>query len=150
MRNFAGASFFRLFELLLGSSNRGLKRSRWTHGGVEFERERHSMTGPQHGLAVEIFTLRRPGRHGWSLLVVKEYWWAGEDSKAIKSLRWARPTGGRRADILNWLRAQEATFGNRPFVGATDASDNDAAEELIPIDDAGVAGATHNQPRSRR
>ena len=74
MKSFAHPSFFRLFDLLLSLTNPGLKRSHWTHDGVQFERERHSVTGPRHGLAIEIFTLTRSGRHGWSLMVVKEYW----------------------------------------------------------------------------
>jgi hypothetical protein len=107
VKNIGDPSFFRLFDLLTSLTNRGLTRSCWTHDGVEFERERHSVTGPKHGLAIEIFTLTRPGRHGWSLIVVKEYWWAGEESKALKNLRWARPIGGQRNDIVSWLRAQE-------------------------------------------
>jgi hypothetical protein len=41
-------------------------------------------------------------------MVVKEYWWIGEDSKDTKALRWARPTSGRRNDIIAWFREQEA------------------------------------------
>ena len=111
MKSFAHPSFFRLFDLLLSLTNPGLKRSHWTHDGVEFERDRHSATGPKHGLTIEIFTLTRPGRHGWSLMVTKEYWWVGEESKALKNLRWARPTGGQRSEILAWLRSQEAHVG---------------------------------------
>jgi len=111
MKSFGQPSFFRLFDLLVSVTNPGLKRSLWTHDGVEFQRERHSFTGPRHGLVVEIFTLTRSGRRGWSLMVIKEYWWAGEESKALKNLRWARPTSGQRADILAWLRAQDAKIG---------------------------------------
>jgi hypothetical protein len=113
VKNFVQPSFFRLFDLLLALSNPGLKQSHWAHDGVEFERERHSVMGPRHGLAIEIFTLTRPGRHGWSLMVTKEYWWAGEESRALKNLRWARPINGTRSDILSWLRAQEATIGHQ-------------------------------------
>src|SRR5262249_30598283 len=108
MKSFASPSFFRLFDLLLGATDPGLKRSRWTFDGVEFERERPSVMGPKHGLALEIFTMTRAGGRGWTLMVTKEYWWAGEEGKALKTLRWARPTSGRRADILSWLQAQEA------------------------------------------
>ena len=111
MKSLAHPSFFRLFDLLLSLTNPGLKRSHWTHDGVDFERERHSVMGPKHGLAIEIFTLQHPGRRGWSLMVTKEYWWAGEESKALKNLRWARPVSGQRADILSWLRVQEAKIG---------------------------------------
>jgi hypothetical protein len=116
MKNFAHPSFFRLFDLLLSLTNPRLERSRWTHDGVEFERERHSVTGPKHGLVIEIFTLTRSGRRGWSLMVIKEYWWAGEENKALKNLRWARPISGRRDDILVWLRTQEAKIGHRDFL----------------------------------
>jgi hypothetical protein len=132
VKNFAQPSFFQLFDLLVGLTNRGLKRSHWTHEGVEFERERHSATGPRHGLTIEIFTLRRAGRHGWSLMVVKEYWWAGEESKALKNLRWARPTSGQRADILAWLRAQDAKIGRRSHIEENKAT---------TIDDDGLAPA---------
>jgi hypothetical protein len=90
MKSFASPSFFRLLDLLLSTTNPGLKLSRWKFDGVEFERERHSVMGPKHGLAIEIFTLTHAGRRGWTLMVTKEYWWAGEESKALKNLRWAR------------------------------------------------------------
>jgi len=135
VKNFAHPSFFRLFDLLVSLTNPGLKRSHWTHDGVEFERERHSATGPKHGLAIEIFTLTRAGRRGWSLMVVKEYWWAGEESKALKNLHWARPTGGQRGDILSWLRAQEAKIGRETFVQEGDATTTGDDDELATIED---------------
>lgn len=135
MRSLGDPSFFRLFDLLISLTNRGLKRSHWTHDGVEFERVRHSVTGPKHGLAIEIFTLTRPGRRGWSLMVIKEYWWAGEESKALKNLRWARPIGGQRGDILAWLRAQDAKVGHGSF--SDDGADGGDDEELAVTDDGG-------------
>ena len=136
MKNFAQPSFFRLFDLLVSLTNRGLKRSHWTHDGVEFERERHSVMGPRHGLTIEIFTLTRAGRRGWSLMVVKEYWWAGEETKALKNLRWAKPTRGQRADILSWLRAQDAKIGNRSFIKEINAADTANDEELASVEDS--------------
>lgn len=110
MKSLARPSFFRTFDLLLSTTNPGLKLTRWTHDGVEFERERHSFVGPKHGLTIEIVSLTRGGRRGWSLMVTKEYWWAGAESKAFKDLRWARPLSGQRNDMLAWLRAQEAAL----------------------------------------
>jgi hypothetical protein len=130
VKNFAHPSFFRLFDLLLSLTNPGLKRSHWTHDGVQFERERHSVTGPRHGLAIEIFTLTRPGRRAWSLMVIKEYWWAGEESKALKNLRWARPISGQRGDILSWLRAQDAKIGRESSVEEGDAAITGDDDEL--------------------
>ena len=139
MKNFAQPSFFRVFDLLVSLTNRGLKRSHWTHDGVEFERERHSATGPRHGLSIEIFTLRRAGRRGWSLMVIKEYWWAGEESKALKNLRWARPTSGQRGDILSWLRAQDAKIGQESFVEKGDTAVASGGEEVAGIEDGDSA-----------
>lgn len=107
MKSLARPSFFRFFDLLLANTNPGLKRTCWTFDGVEFERNRHTFTGPRHGLAIEIFTLTHGGRRGWSFMVTKEYWWAGPDNKAFKNTRWARPLSGRRSDLMAWLRAQE-------------------------------------------
>ena len=134
MKNFAQPSFFRLFDLLVSLTNRGLKRSHWTHDGVEFERERHSVMGPRHGLTIEIFTLTRAGRRGWSLMVVKEYWWAGEESKALKNLRWARPIGGQRADILSWLRVQDVKIGRQTFIEEDEAG-NAGNDDLAAVED---------------
>jgi hypothetical protein len=113
MKSLASPSFFRLFDLLVSHANPGLKSPRWTFDGVEFEREPHSFMGPKHGVAIEIFTLTRGGRRGWTLMVTKEYWWAGEENKALKNLRWARATSGQRSEIMAWLRAQAAAL-DRP------------------------------------
>ncbi len=134
MKSFARPSFFRLFDLLLSVTNPGLKRSHWIHDGVEFERERNSVTGPRHGFVIEICTLTRPGRRGWSLMVIKEYWWAGAESKALKNLRWARPLSGQRGDILSWLRAQDAKIGHESFI-EDNAVDTGNDEEMATIED---------------
>ncbi len=110
MKSLQRPSFFRMFDLLLSTTNPGFKRLRWTHDGVEFERERHSFSSPKHGLTIEIITLTRSGRRGWSLMVTKEYWWVGAESKPFKNLRWARPLDGQRSDLFAWLRAQEAAL----------------------------------------
>jgi hypothetical protein len=98
MKNLTHSSFLRLFDLLFGAGNPGTKLSSWTHRGVLWERERHSFTGPKHGLSIEIVTVSRPGKRGWSLMVVKEFWWAGNENKALKSLHWAKPVAGRPGD----------------------------------------------------
>lgn len=110
MKSLARPSFFRVFDLLLGTTNPGLKLTSWTHDGVEFQRERYSFAGPRHGLTIEIFTLTRKGRRGWSLMVTKEYWWAGVEGKAFKNMRWAHRLSGVRGDLFAWLKAQEAAL----------------------------------------
>jgi len=106
MKSLAQPSFFHVFDLLLSATNPGLKQARWSHEGVEFERERHNFAGPRYGLTIEIVTVTRAGRRGWSLMVTKEYWWVGPDNKAFKNLRWARQVNGQRNDMLSWMRTQ--------------------------------------------
>ena len=114
MTSFARPSFFRLFDQLMNASNPRQNWARWTIDGVEAERERHSFAGPDHGVTIEAVTLTSRGRRGWSLLVVKEYWWAGAANEALKSLRWARPVSGARSDLLAWLRTQERIMAGQP------------------------------------
>jgi len=85
----------------------GLRFTRWTHDGAEFERERYSFSNARHGLTVEIITVSRSGPRGWSLMVTKEYWWTGAASKPFKNTRWARPLSGLRPDLMAWLQTQE-------------------------------------------
>jgi hypothetical protein len=113
VKSLAQASFFRVFDLLLGTTNPGLKRLSWTHDGVAWEREKHTFTGSTYSLAIEIVSLTRPGKRGWRLMIVKEYWWVGKQSRAEKAVRWAKAIEGQRSDIMQWCRAQEAAL-DRP------------------------------------
>jgi hypothetical protein len=113
MKTLAHPSFFRVFDLLLGATNPGLKLASWTHDGVSWERERHSFSGSKHGLTIEIVTLTRTGKRGWSVMIVKEYWWAGNESEPLKSLRWAKAVAGQRNDILDWFRTQETLLHSK-------------------------------------
>jgi hypothetical protein len=138
MKNLAHPSFFHVFDLLLGNSNPGLRLASWTHNGVSWERERHSFAGSKHGLAIEIVTLTRPGKRGWSIMIVKEYWWAGKESKAIKSLRWAKPVCGQRSDIMQWFRQQEASLDRQPFAQPTrNAADTRVTDTVELLADGG-------------
>lgn len=107
MKNFSSASFFSLFDLLVGIGNPGLKLDQWTIDDVRFERERHSYSGRTHCFVIEMFVLSCQGRRGWKLLVAKEHWWDGGHKRAIKEMRWSRPTEGSRRDIVAWLRTKE-------------------------------------------
>jgi hypothetical protein len=123
MKTLASPSFFRTFDLLLAAANPGLRLSHWTQDGVVWERERHSFNGRSHGFAVEVATLTRAGRQGWTLIVVKEFWWAGNHGKELRSSRWAQLLGGRRNDAIGWMREQEKAlereserFGEAPQI----------------------------------
>jgi hypothetical protein len=120
MKNFAGASFFRTFDLLMSVTNPGAKLSQWVVAGVACRRERHSFAGAGYGFAVEVFQLTRCGRRSWALLVVREFWWGAQAGEPLKRLHWARPIGGRRVDILAWFLEQEGKL-DRAARGAAPA-----------------------------
>jgi hypothetical protein len=122
MKSFASPSFFRLFDLILSATNPGMKQSHWTIDGVDCECERHSFNGPRYGFAIEIFTLARPGKRGWSLMVVKEFWYAGKVKDAGRMPHWAKLTGGQRADVFAWFRSQEVTAEGRLTTGGPSAA----------------------------
>ena len=104
MRSFSTNSFFRQFELVVGAGNPGLKLNRWTFDDVQFQRQRHSFTSSDVCFAIEVFSIARPGRRGWRLLVAKEYWWSGSHEVAIKTAQWGRAVQGNRREVFAWFR----------------------------------------------
>ncbi len=116
MKTLSGPSFFRTFDLLVGTSNPGLKADQWAVEDVQFTREKHSFSGGTHCFVVEIFFLSRPGRHGWEFMVAKEHWWNDGHKRFIKTLRWSQRTGGEAKNIMTWWRAQETALQRRTEV----------------------------------
>jgi hypothetical protein len=108
MKSFARPSFFRTFELLLSRGNPGLKRSTWTHCAVEWERHKQSFSGPKLGATIDICMLTKGGKRGWSMIVIKEYWWTQD--KTLKTSQWAKPLDGSPRVILDWFRDQEESL----------------------------------------
>ena len=110
MKNLASPSFFRTFDLLLSAGNPVAKLTLWSYDGVEWVRDRYSINSSSHSFVIEIVTLARPGRRGWSLMVAKEHWWAGQRSDPVRSVHWARPISGNRKDIIEWFRKHEVAL----------------------------------------
>ena len=106
MRTFADPSFFRLIYALLGEAHTDMRRTKWSHRDVNWVRQRHTCSGSHSGFALDQYLITRPNPNGWSLLVVKEMWWDGDD-KPIRSTQWAKPLSGKRVKILEWLKAEE-------------------------------------------
>jgi hypothetical protein len=68
-------------------------------------------------------------------MIVKEYWWVGKESRAVKAQRWAKPMDGKRTEILNWFRAKETELDRRLKVGnASPATPWTSAEEIEIFD----------------
>lgn len=114
MRTFADPSFFRLIYTLLGEAHSDMRRTKWSHRGVNWVRQRHTFNGNNSGFAIDQYLITKPNPNGWSLLVVKEMWWDGED-KPIRSTQWAKPLSGKRAKTLEWLRAEERRISGQPI-----------------------------------
>ncbi|MFQ5562395.1 MAG: hypothetical protein ACE5FO_02385 [Parvularculaceae bacterium] len=106
MKSLADASFFRAFDALADAGNPGLKKNLWDFAGAQWRRDRYSLSGPEFTVVIEAFMIRHTSRPCWKLLVAKEHWW-GEDREIVKSVRWARPIAGIRADVLAWFRKLE-------------------------------------------
>lgn len=106
MRTFADPSLFRLIYILLGEAHSDLRRTKWSYRGIDWQRERHSFSSSSSGFAIDRYLMTKPHPGSWSLIVVKEMWWDGND-KVIRSVQWAKPLSGNRAKILEWLRAEE-------------------------------------------
>jgi len=121
MKTLSSRSFFRTFDLLIGTSNPGLKLDAWEVAGVQFERGRHSYGSPSYSFAVDIFVMTRLGRRGWGLLVAKEYWWEGGHKRAIKTQQWSQVIAGSRRDIMTWLHEREQILERRSEVRLTEA-----------------------------
>lgn len=107
MKSLSDAAFFRVFDALADAGNPGLKLKSWDFAGAEWRRDRYSIAGADYSFVVEVFTIHHASRPRWTLIAAKEHWWGAEQEGAIRSARWARPTSGRRADILTWFREQE-------------------------------------------
>jgi hypothetical protein len=119
VKTLASRSFFRTFDLLLAAANPSLKLSCWSQDGVACVRERHSFGGGTYNFAVEVVTMTRPGCQGWTLVVVKEFWWSGDREKELRSTRWAQLLSGRRNDAIAWMRKQEERLDREPGPSAT-------------------------------
>lgn len=109
MRKIGDASFFRIVDRLLDPGTTRTPKVRWSIDGVEWLRERHSFSGASHGFSVEVTTGIEAAKSAWKIVVVKEYWRAG-DGQDLKALQWAHVETGSRADVVDWLERQERTL----------------------------------------
>jgi len=109
LKKIGDASFFRIVDRLLSAGTGRAPQTCWSIDGVEWQRERHSYAGATHGFTIEVTTGVRPGRPGWTLRVVKEYWRDGR-GESTRDLQWAQVESGSRAEIVDWLKRQERSL----------------------------------------
>lgn len=82
---------------------------RWNAYGLDWTRTRQSTYGPDFSFTADITVLRRPTPKSWSLLVVRESWWAGGSTDPIKMRQWAHLLSGNKSDALAWAKKTMST-----------------------------------------
>jgi hypothetical protein len=107
VKTFADTSFFLLFEEILRRDKPKDAPDAWTAAGVSWHHTRHTFEGQSYGFTTEIFEAVCSAKEGWSLIVVKEHWWAGRNGETVRSAHWAKPMRGKRTAILAWLKQRQ-------------------------------------------
>ena len=102
--------FFNLFALVVTTSNPDRTRDEWQVGQVSWTRERTSLRGPRYSFQMEVHTLHCAGRHGWTLLVAHETWWARERQDPFRNGQWVHLSAGTRKDVEKWFAEREAAL----------------------------------------
>jgi len=117
MKNFASASFFRLFDHHVRPPALSVDDPQWTIDGVDWTRSRHSFRNCDYGQTTEVFVGIQRGRKPWRIMVVRETWWVGSKQDAARSGHWAQLVSGDRASALAWFKARE-DFGRLSLAAA--------------------------------
>ena len=107
MKSFANTSFFRLFDRAVRPADLLNAEASWSKDGVDWTHVRHTFRGVEYGLSMDVFTGLKPGRRGWSILIVREGWWLGRKQDPARTTQWAHVISGSRVDALAWFQAQE-------------------------------------------
>ena len=109
MRGVNDHNFLNFWQILYRATTPRTGQTRWRVGDVDWRKDRHSFSGVDYAVTLEVHHLRYVPRSGasWTLMVVSEHWWDG-DGEVLKSNSWARAVAGNPKAIMAWLRAQDA------------------------------------------
>lgn len=107
MKSFSDNAFYLLFDAILRADRPTGSPSTWSAQGVSWSYSRHAFEGHDYGFAVEAYELMNTGKSGWTLLVVREHWWAGRYGDTMRSTHFAKPIRGDRSAIMTWLRQRQ-------------------------------------------
>ena len=111
MKTLADNSFFLVFEEVIRRDNQNRASDCWSAAGVTWRHSKHSFESEKYGFAMDAYEAIRPGKTGWTLLVVKEHWWAGKHGDVLRSTQWAKPLAGNRRAIFDWFKLRQKEFG---------------------------------------
>jgi hypothetical protein len=108
MRGVNDRNFFNYWQVLYRATCPNPNQTHWRVGDVDWRKERHSYSGADYAVTLEVHHLRRAGRDGtsWALMVAMEHWW-DENGESLKDTSWARVIEGNPRTIIGWLLRQE-------------------------------------------
>jgi hypothetical protein len=109
MRGVNDRNFFNLWQILYRATCSRPGQTHWRVGDVDWRKERHSFSGADYAVTLEVHHLRRHRQDeaSWTLMVVTEHWWDG-NGEPLKSMNWSRAIGGNPKTITAWLRGQDS------------------------------------------
>lgn len=109
MRNIGDPVFFRTFDMLVSAANPvgSRRKTKWQHDSTRWTFDRHSYQGESHAFSTMVHIVEGLTRVPWRLLVVREYWWRDDDTKAVREVRWAKLLDGDRREALAWFKGQD-------------------------------------------
>lgn len=59
---------------------------------------------------MEIYEAASTRKGDWSLIFVKEHWWAGRHGNDIRTTQWAKPMRGERRVVMAWFKERQKHF----------------------------------------
>jgi hypothetical protein len=108
MKNFASASFFRIFDHKVLPTDLLDSGPSWSVDGVDWTHARHSFGSVEYRHSTDVFIGRDPGKKPWTVMVVREGWWLGQKTSPVRNSQWAHLVAGDRSAALAWFKRQEA------------------------------------------
>lgn len=108
MRGVNDRNFFNYWQILYRATCPSPSQTHWRVGDVDWRKERHSFSGVDYAVTLEVHHLRRVARdsESWTLMVAMEHWWDG-NGESLKDTSWARVINGNPRTIVSWLHRQE-------------------------------------------
>jgi hypothetical protein len=93
-------------EFVIDAPKAGDPRNSWNAHGVACTRDRHRFSGQTYSFTVEVVDLRfiAAGRTSWHVIIVNEWWRAGDADVNIRNTKWLKVLSGKAADVTAWMR----------------------------------------------
>jgi hypothetical protein len=107
MKNFASASFFRIFDNWVRPRELPPDDPHWSIEGVDWTRTRQIFRNTDYGYSTEVFVGVRSGARPWKIIIVHEAWWVGKKTDTARTGHWAQLISGDRTAALAWFKARE-------------------------------------------